>query len=575
MKSWQKLPPYLVLLLIVGIFTSYHFWRIGTPLENRLTINRLMFNETDFHDGLSAYMTAKNYYQDGWSREYAIPNRKGVTTQGYWGIPCAKNTPLTPATKSLQIPHPTGKVATIYPDNQDCFYTHNPPLTDWIWGGIYQIGFKSFIEFKQVALFFNALTCFALLAALLQYFSLPAVAFGGSLWMSLYYQIVWSSSLYHHPWQYLFVAFLIMAAKKEHKGAFFLSSFFIFYTNLFLVAFPFLGLILVPKNKRLSFLYATCVAAFLAFLLFYTQRAFFFHSLLQPFIDIFSDAMARYQTTTHIFEILKGYITGYLGRAWFLIVFFIFGLYFSFKQKSTLTLFFILSAFSLWVLRPSYALAHIHQWFALFCFVYLIFAVAIIQALLSYPRQKKFFFHIIAPSLVLSALVYENGSRLHSDFQYTNELKRFNEANDLSKAPLVLFYTQTPSSENPWTDYEKGNVLIDGILRQVQFPYQIRPTAIELKSIKEFSIFINFLDEQRFNTITFDFLGEFNPHNFKCHLINSSKQTNNEVTLTRIESLQRFSLTFPDQAGKSFTLSCTPQTSITLYEMGIFQREQR
>lgn len=534
-----------------------------------------MFNESDFHDSLSAYMTAKNYHKDGWAREYAIPNRKGVITQGYWGIPCAKDTLKTPAMNSIHIPHPNGKVATIYPDNQDCFYTHNPPLTDWIWGCIYQIGFKSFIDFKQVALVFNALSCFALLVALLQYFSLPAVALGGSLWMSLYYQTVWSSSLYHHPWQYLFVAFLIMAAKKEQKGAYFLSSFFIFYINLFLVAFPFLGLILVPKNKRLTFFYSTFLAAFLAFLLFYAQRVLFFHSLSQPFIDIFSDALARYQTATHFFEIFKGYITGYFGSFWFLTPFFIFGLYYSFKQKSTLTLFFILSALSLWVLRPSYALAHIHQWFALFCFVYLIFAVAIIQALLSYPRQKKFFFHIIAPSLVLSALVYENGSRLHSDFLYTNELKRFNEVNDLSKVPLVLFYTQTPSSENPWTDFEKSNVLIDGILRQVEFPYQIRPTAIELKNVKEFSIFINFLEEQRFNTITFDFLGELAPHHFKCQLFNSSKQTKKEMASIRLENLQRFSLTFPEQAGKSFTLSCTPQISITLYEMGIFQREQR
>ena len=144
-------------------------------------------------------------------------------------------------------------------------------------------------------------------------------------WMSFYYELSWAQALYHHPWEYLWVALLALVCTEEKHRPYlvFIASFLVFYTNLFLIAVPFWSLVLIPHGERKKNFFLISASAFLGFLLFYVQRVLFFGSWLGPWTDILTQAFYRYQSFENFLPIFWGYISSYFGP-WMIYLFLFF-----------------------------------------------------------------------------------------------------------------------------------------------------------------------------------------------------------------------------------------------------------
>lgn len=586
MKKNLSVRSHLLILSGLLLFSLFLIWRLSSPLSDRLPLTQLVNNETDYHDDLSTFQTAKNYHEEGWSKGYGIPNRKGVWTQGYWDIPCSSGLSSVGADKQDPLSlfrNPLGKEVRLYSEKADCFYTHNPSLTDWLWGGFYELGVRSFHEMKLVSTLFHIATCFVFLAFFLRFFPLPAVLFGGGLWMSFYYEVAWSSSLYHHPWQYLWVALLALAVTQEKPRTWlvFLSSFLVFFTNLFLIAVPFVTFFLVAPYFRKKYLALLFSSATLSFLLFYIQRALFFHSWSGPFKDIFQDALGRYQSFENFFPIFTGYITSYFGSWYVFALLFLLALVLvvkNFSGSRRVGIYFLGMALAVWLLRPSYALAHIHQWFSLFCLLYLFIFVLLATKLFSLWPLKRKSVHFVWGILILLPLVsvaFENAFRLKADISYRLDSQKGFHSNDLSKKTLVLFFDQNPIPENPWIQFEGRYALIDGLKSRISYFKQQRPIALKLDSLNDFKLNLHFLEKQSFNV----FVVEIDPvqlsASFKCSLQNlDSLDEIKEVQFNAVGAYV-LEMRFPQMTGKNFQLACKNPPQTSFYELEIYLRGQK
>lgn len=567
-------------LFFTLLYTGFLLWRVGHPIENRLSPNRYMHDETNHHDDLVTYLTAKNFNEEGFWITYGVPNRRGAITQGYWGIPCS----LKPGDK-LQLPHsikknfdfigPDGSSFTSLTSSyENCYYTHFPPFSDWMGAVFYKIGGGSYLSFKVLAIFVKGLGLFIWMCLFSRYFNTLAIFAGALVYTTFFYQVSWASSLYMQPWSYLFLALLFFEATRFQCSRWWTALYvcLLYLTTLELMLAPLCSLIFLEKKDWLNYLKKVFLGGLIASSIIYLQRALFFSSFWTPIEDMFVKAYARY--TYEHFSGLGWRLLYHLHlehNSWALLVLFILCLGLLFYVPKRIRLLFLslsLLVSSLWVLNPSYAMIHINHWFALFLILVWAMFALVFHCGLSFTLKIKRGLLLAVGVLLVLAFLRTNLNHLLNDYLLFSKARRDYQTDNLVYKPLVLLYAQVPSHQYPYYNYNVRDALNDGVWGRFSFNESVRPTYIAFDQVQSVLINIHFLEEQFFKTITLSMNTISANLKIKCKIRNLYQ--NVEAPAQESIQKQNIVLSFPQQKGKDFQLLCRHLPKASLLELGIY-----
>lgn len=571
---------YFYFLFFTLLYTGFLLWRVGHPIESRLSPNRYIHDETNHHDDLVTYLTAKNFNEEGFWKSYGVPNRRGAITQGYWGIPCSPKPgdklQLPPSIKkNFEFVGPDGNSLTSLTSSyENCYYTHFPPFSDWIGAVFYKLGGSSYLAFKVLAIIIKGIGLFIWLCFFSRFFKTIAVLAGALVYATFFYQVTWASSLYMQPWSYLFLALLFFEATRFQYSRWWTAFYvcLLYLTTLELMLAPLCSLILLGKKDWLNYLKKVFFGGLIASLIIYLQRAFFFSSLWTPVEDMFVKAYARYS-----YEHFSGpgwrllYQTHMEHNSWVLFILFILCLGLLFYVPKRIRLLFLSLALlvsSLWILNPSYAMIHINHWFALFLiFVWAMF-VLVFHCGLSFKLKMKRGLLLVLGALFSLAFLRTNANYLFNDYLLFTKARVEYQAHNLVYKPLVLLYAQVPVHQSPYYNYNIRDALNDGVWGRFSFNESVRPTYVEFDQVQRFLINIHFLEEQFFKTITFSL--NTIPANLKIKCVIRNLYQNVEALAQASLEKRNVVLSFPEQKGKDFQLLCRDLPKASLLELGIY-----
>ena len=208
-------PVIIVLFLFVASLFGFFLWRTTVP-SNRyqstvgwgtVTTDNVPYliphTKPSYYENIVSQLTAHHFSKDGFRRTHFLPNRGGAPIVSIGDHTKTICEPLAAPKNIFIYRDDKGDPVDVISANNDCIYTHYPPLSDWIFGAMARLGLDEYHHYKTAAVFANC-------ALLVLFFfwlkkrthptaAFIAVAVGGTLPVFL----EWSDTLMYHAFHFL------------------------------------------------------------------------------------------------------------------------------------------------------------------------------------------------------------------------------------------------------------------------------------------------------------------------------------------------------------------------------------
>lgn len=258
----------VVLVLATFILLS---WRTALPCNRHRELDtfakagpshayRLQFVAETYDDGVTQ-ATARNFVRDGFSHTHFLANRGGFPLASLYDDNTQCDSP-SPPKNLVRYDFGNGRVVDMKSLNNDCVYSHFPPLADWVFGILAMVGLDQYGDYRIVAIGLNCLFLVVLYQWLCREVSQGAAVITVLLAATLPAFIHWSDALFFHPFQFLFLfsALLSLSNYLEQGrarwlwgtwGLFFAQS-LLSYQMLPCFAAMMVGLVLADEKRNWS-----------------------------------------------------------------------------------------------------------------------------------------------------------------------------------------------------------------------------------------------------------------------------------------------------------------------------------
>lgn len=162
--------------------------------------------------------TARNFARDGFLYTHFLANRGGFPLASLYDDQTQCDSP-SPPKNLVRYDFGNGYGVDMKSLNNDCVYSHFPPLADWVFGILAILGLDQYCHYRVFAVALNCLFLVVLYYWLRREVSQGAAAVAVLLTATLPAFIHWSDALFFHPFQFLFLfAALLSLSKYLEQG---------------------------------------------------------------------------------------------------------------------------------------------------------------------------------------------------------------------------------------------------------------------------------------------------------------------------------------------------------------------
>ncbi len=203
-------------LLVAVIAFGVLCWRAALPNNRHRDIDFHRTESTgpiDFqrlktangYDDVVTVVTARNFARDGFLQTHLLPNRAGAPQVSFFDFTETQCEPLGAPRDVLRYVNVFGQPIDMVALNNDCIYTHYPPLADWVFGAMAAAGLGGILHYKVLALLLSCSSLVLLYLWLRREVSEAAAlsAMIATATLPAFFQ--WAGALYYQPFQYLFL----------------------------------------------------------------------------------------------------------------------------------------------------------------------------------------------------------------------------------------------------------------------------------------------------------------------------------------------------------------------------------
>jgi hypothetical protein len=211
----------LVAVGLAVLFVSL-VWRAALPNNrHQPTLDHVVVNSyegryylpSDIHtyEDVVTLATARHFALDGFLRTHLIPNRGNAPLVSLYDFTHTQCETLGPPAHVMTYWNLFGQSVSALSLNNDCVYTHYPPLADWFFGLCADLGLDRLFYFKIIAILANCCFLAVSFSWLRREVSDRAAAIAMLLCGTLPAFHQWADALYYHPFQYLLLMSGILA----------------------------------------------------------------------------------------------------------------------------------------------------------------------------------------------------------------------------------------------------------------------------------------------------------------------------------------------------------------------------
>jgi hypothetical protein len=529
--------------------------------------DRIVIDEIPMNDNLVSYWTARNFFEDGFSKSFFIPNRKGNIIHNYWKIPCSNQSQSRTIDTPL-VPNPHRQIVSLANLKNDCFYTHMPPFADWFYTGLYFLGAKDLVAMKVATVFLKIFTIYLFFQLLVSSgYPIHISAVSTASIVTSFGFISWSSALYYHSLQAILVILLLLTGQKtKSRKSIMLLSFLLAITSFELVCYYPLwqgGKYLISKDRwRLSHLKFYLLGLIAASLLLIFQRTLYFGSVLSVYNDFFNHAYLRYnENQTNWLNLYNAIYDLYRGQVTVFLLFFLCMPYLIWKKRIHLkkmnSLYFILPSFSLLMLNPSYAHHHFFFWAHQFE-IFLLFFSADLFSKEILLKSKWLIAVMCTVIFTLNALILIKDFKLEAVAreQFNKENLVFQEMVSLMwREPIRPLSPGLSEEGNKWWDYSSLKYLNNGWI-PVSEGLNLFGRGFDLNSAENFTVDVYFFHPQKISSAIFDFFEKNETNKLSCDVIDLESTPIRHVTIINQNTRIKWVIQFPSMTTKSIRLTC-------------------
>jgi hypothetical protein len=147
-------------------------------------------------------VTARHFARQGFLATHFLPNRGGHPLVSLYDKTRTMCVSATPPRNVHTYWNGFGEEVAAASLNNDCIYTHYPPLAEWIFGGLAVLGFDTPLCFKTLAILGNCAWLVLLFAWLRRLVHVWAAALTVPLAATLPSFLQWGDTLFYHPFQF-------------------------------------------------------------------------------------------------------------------------------------------------------------------------------------------------------------------------------------------------------------------------------------------------------------------------------------------------------------------------------------
>jgi hypothetical protein len=214
-----------------------------------------------YDDGVTQ-TTARNFVRDGFLHTHFLANRGGFPLASLYDDNTQCDS-LAPPKNLIRYDFGNGHVVDMKSLNNDCVYSHFPPLADWVFGILAILGFNQYGDYRVFAVGLNCSFLVVLYYWLRREVSQCAAAVAVLLTATLPAFIHWSDALFFHPFQFLFLFAALLSLSKyleQGRSRWFWCTWLLFFAQSLLTyqllpcfAAMMVGLIVADETKTWSF----------------------------------------------------------------------------------------------------------------------------------------------------------------------------------------------------------------------------------------------------------------------------------------------------------------------------------
>lgn len=197
-------------------------WRAALPSNRHRDLDvyappaagEMVAQTTNGFDDVVTIVTAHNFARRGFLETHLLPDRRGAPLVSYFDFSHTQCESRAPASRPLVYPSFWEDRTELLSLNQECIYTHYPPLADWVFGAMASAGLGEVLHYKLLAVALNALLLLVLHAWLAREAgAAPALLATAAVATSPGY-FEWAGALYYQPFQYLFLIGGLLAWRR-------------------------------------------------------------------------------------------------------------------------------------------------------------------------------------------------------------------------------------------------------------------------------------------------------------------------------------------------------------------------
>jgi hypothetical protein len=205
--AWRSLSPDSRQLV------GHHFDRVSVDGS----AHAIPSSRSDYDDAVTV-VTAHHFKQDGFWRTHLLPNRGGHPLVSFYDHTRTQCVSREQPRDLMMYREPSGRQVLARSNNNDCIYTHYPPLADWLFGAMAAVGFDELVHYRMLAIAANCLFLLLLLVWLrFDVKPLPAVA-AVVVAATLPAFLRWKDALYYQPFQFLLLVAGLVAWRTFLQG---------------------------------------------------------------------------------------------------------------------------------------------------------------------------------------------------------------------------------------------------------------------------------------------------------------------------------------------------------------------